>query len=142
VILSCNYEEVQALQTGTELLLSYGEGGNTSGAVAAPAEALAQVALLQPRLTGSLSIGTLAEQRWIRKAVGAICSSLHERMEAAVVEYHPAHEEAVNLYFDYAHAYGVLRRLDELGAEMAALIELMTGGAPTEATAAAVSFAD
>jgi hypothetical protein len=141
VILSCNFEELQALLAGAELLLENGYGG-AAGAVAAPAEALAQVALLQPRLTGALSIATLAEQRWVRKAVAAICSRLHDRMDEMVLEYHPAHESAVAYYFDYAHAYGVLRRLDAMGAEMAAIIELTTGSRPTDASASSVTFAD
>jgi hypothetical protein len=141
VILSCSFEELQALSAGAALLLDPGPFGN-SGAVAAPAEALAQVAHLQPRLTSSLSINTLAEQRWIRTAVAAICENLHERMDETVLEYHPAHEQAVAYYFDYAHAFGVLKRLDEMGAEMTALIELMTGTSPTPESARSINFTD
>lgn len=141
MILNCNYEELQALATGAELLLDADPIG-AAGAVAAPSEAQIQVANLQPRLTGALSIDTLAEQRSVRKAVAAICDRLHSRMDQKVVEHHPAHEEAVALYFDYAHAYGVLTRLDEIGVEMTALIELMTGAPPTDETARSVTFDD
>jgi hypothetical protein len=141
VLLICNFEELQALSTGADLLM---EGGSfdSVGAVAAPPEAYAQVAMLQPRLKTSLDIETLDEQRWVRKAVAAICHELHERMDEKVLEFHPAHEEAVAYYFDYAHAFGVLHRLDDIGAEMTAMIELMTGQAPSLDAARGVNFSD
>lgn len=123
-------------------MLLDGSGDASSGAVAAPAEAIVHVSLLQPRLTHSLSIGTLAEQRWVHHAVAAICQNLHDRLEEKVLEYHPAHEEAVGLYFDYAHAYGVLRRLEEMGIEMEAMVELITGEPVTDASAQSVNFPD
>jgi hypothetical protein len=141
VILHCNFEELRALASGAELLLA-GCDESCGSVVAAPAEALAQVELLRPRLNESLSITTLAEQRAVRGAIALICEGLHERMEEKVLQYHPAHEEAVNLYFDYAHAIAVLSRLDEIGAEMSALIELMTGAAPTDTAASTVTFPD
>jgi hypothetical protein len=141
VILNCNYEELQALASGADLLLDAGGMGMT-GTVVAPSEALVQVALLKPRLRTSLSIGTLAEQRWVRRAVAAICQNLHDRMDEKVLQYHPAHEEAVAYYFDYAHAFAVLGRLDEMGHEMAAMIELITGSLPTDVSAETVTFAD
>lgn len=141
MILSCNYEELQALSTGADLLLDP-IGIGYGGSVAAPVEALAQVAMLQPRLKASLSIDTLEEQRWVRQAVAAICSRLHERMDEKVLEYHPAHEEAVALYFDYAHVFAVLGRLDAMGAEMTGLLELMTGEQPTDAVAKRIKFVD
>jgi hypothetical protein len=141
VILSCNFEELRALASGAELLLE-GERGSSTGMVAAPAEALVQVAVLLPRLNASLSIGSLSEQRWVRGAVGAICQNLHDRLDDKVVEYHPAHEEAVALYFDYAHAFAVLKRLDEMGVEMAGMIELITGARPTDQTAQSITFPD
>ena len=140
MILHCNYEELHALAAGAELILdpfSVGTGG-----VAAPMQAVTQVAMLQPRLTESLSIATLEEQRWVRRAVDAICTALHERMDEKVLEYHPAHEEAVTLYFEYAHAFGVLRRLDAIGSEMTDMIELMTGEPATEDSARKVAFPD
>ncbi len=141
MILNCSFEELRALEFGADLLLGSPVTAS-AGAVAAPAEALAEVALLQPRLAGSLSIETLSEQRSVRQAVAAICQGLHDRLDEKVLEYHPAHEEAVALYFDYAHSFGVLRRLDEMGAEMTAMIELITGESPTEASARAVAFPD
>ena len=139
MILSCNFEELQALNSGAELLLESGHFASL-GPASLPSEPNGGVAQLRPRLTSALNIETLAEQRWVRKAVAAICRELHERMEGKVLEYHPAHEEAVSLYFDYAHTYSVLCRLDEMGAEMTAIIELLTGQLPTEESARTVHF--
>jgi hypothetical protein len=141
MILSFNFEELRALETGTELFLT--EQQHTAGGpVVAPSEALADVDRLRPRLAAAISISTLADQRSLRKAVAAVCGELHERMEETVLRYHPAHEEAVSLYFDYAHVFGVLTRLDEIGTEMNALIELMTGAPASDESARGVTFPD
>lgn len=141
MILSFNFEELRALETGADLFLE--EQLHTSaGPIAAPSEARAEVERLRPRLAAAISISTLADQRTLRKAVAAIAGDLHERMEETVLRYHPAHEEAVSLYFDYAHVFGVLTRLDEMGTEMSALIELMTGGPISDEAARAVTFPD
>lgn len=141
MILNCNFEELRALASGAELLLS-GDRHAAEGGIAAPSAAAPAVERLRPRLDGDLSIPTLAAQRDIRSAVAAICEELHERLEAKVIEFHPAHEEAVSLYFDYAHAFGVLSRLDEMGVEMSAMIELITGEPASDETASSVSFPD
>lgn len=141
MILTFNYEELRALAEGAEMLLARSDR-SSPGPVVAPSEALAQVELLRPRLTGALSIDTLAEQRSVRGAVALICDGLHDRMEEKLIEYHPAHEEAVALYFDYAHVFSVLTRLDEIGAEMTAMIELITGQPPSTASSSNLSFPD
>ena len=141
MILHCNFEELRALATGVELLLTDTVRG-WQGPVVAPSEATTDVERLRSRLTESLSIATLAEQRSVRSAVSAVCEELHDRLEEKVLQYHPAHEEAVSLYFDYAHAFGVLNRLDEMGSEMTALIEVMTGTPVTDASASEVTFPD
>ena len=141
MILNCNFEELRALATGAELILS-DHGHASMGGIVAPATAVAEIEMLQPRLFGDLTITTLAEQRMVRKAVAAICEDLHDRLEEKVVQLHPAHEEAVSLYFDYAHTFAVLTRLDEMGAEMSAMIELTTGHPVTDAVAATYSFPD
>ncbi|MEX2582622.1 MAG: hypothetical protein WD766_05090, partial [Gemmatimonadota bacterium] len=81
-------------------------------------------------------------QGGVGRGVAAICRDLHERMDEKVLEYHPAHEEAVLLYFDYAHAFAVLSRLDVMGAEMTAMVELITGERPTDESAKSVKFPD
>lgn len=140
MILTFSYEELRALAVGADLLLSRWDL-SSPGLIAAPPESLAEVELLRLRLTGPLSIDTLSEQRSLRGAVAMICDDLHDRMEAKVIEYHPAHEEAVALYFDYAHTFSVLARLDQIGAEMSAMIELMTGESPSKESSA-IAFPD
>jgi hypothetical protein len=124
MILHCNFEELRALSSAGEMILTAAGGG-----VAAPPEQRARVERLLPRLTGDFSIESLADQRGVREAVDYICRDLHHRMDEKIVEYHPAHEEAVALYFDYGHSRTVLHRLEHMGAEMEALAELMGGGA-------------
>jgi hypothetical protein len=141
VILHCNFEELRALSAGAEVVLGAAVGSSDSP-VAAPSEAVAQLEMLVPRLTGDLSVATLAEQRQLRGAVALICETLHARMNEQILAYHPAHEEAVLVYFDYAHTRTVLDRVDRMGAEMGAIIELIAGEAATEETARTVSFSD
>lgn len=139
MILHMDFEEVQALSSGVELVLA-ALHSETGSAVIAPPEALADAESLRPRLTGDLSIDTLAEQRRIRRAVALVCDHLRERLESKVIEYSPGHEDAVHLYFDYAHVLTVLDRLDRMGAEMSAMIEVMTGRPVTDAAAATITF--
>ena len=141
MILQCNYEELRALASGAELLLTF-PAEEARGSIVAPSEAVTEVQQLRTRLDSSLSIRTLAEQRSVRTAIAAICEDLHERLEEKVLQFHPAHEEAVSLYFDYAHAFGVLKRIDEMGVEMRAMLELMSGGTVTDEAAAEVNFPD
>ncbi len=143
MILQCNFEEIRALAAGAELVFAHVPAGERS-AVAAPAEAEAatHIEQLLPRLTGDLSIQSLADQQRVRIAVAAICETLHDRLEARVLEHHPAHEEAVANYFDYAHVRTVLHRLDGIGAEMNAMIELMTGAPATAESARTITFPD
>jgi hypothetical protein len=126
MILACNYEEVTALSHGARALL--GESFTESySAVAAPTEAREAVEAILPLLTGDLSFSTLAEQQVAEMAVDSIVEHLRETMEVNVAATHPAAEEAVAAYFEFAHALSVLSRLQELGAEMRALLEVMTG---------------
>jgi hypothetical protein len=141
VILNCNFEELRALATGAELILSHHSHPSVGGIVA-PSAAVTEIEQLVPRLVGDLTISTLAEQRMLRKAIAGICEDLHDRLEEKVVQLHPAHEEAVSLYFDYAHTFAVLNRLDQLGAEMRAVIELTTGQPANDVVAATYSFPD
>lgn len=141
MILYCNFEELRALAAGAELLVG-GVCAAPSATVIAPCESTSQVDELLPRLVGDLSIATLAEQRRIRVAVAAICEGLHGQLDHTVIEYSPAHEHAVNLYFDYAHARTVLDRLDRLGAEMGAMVELISGEPVTAESAETVTFPD
>lgn len=136
MILHCNFEELRALSSAIELM-AY-EAERAGAAVAAPPEGMAKVERLLPRLTGDVSIETLDDQRLVREAVGILVADLLRRLDDKVLEFHPAHEEAVALYFDYAHGRTVLSRLDRMGAQMEAIIDLISGDHST----AGLSFPD
>jgi len=140
MILRCNFEELGALNKGAVALLggSPGEGPP----VAAPPEGWEEVQALLPRLTGDLTMETLADQRGVLRAVATIVARLKEEMDASVLATHPAEETAVSAYFLYAHALSVLNRVTELGQEMEALIEVMTGSPPTPEVATSIRFPD
>jgi len=140
VILRCNYEESNALAHGVRAFLG-GDLSSTSP-VAAPPEERVLVEGLSRRLGGDISVDTLAEQRALERAVEAVVTQLRVEMETAVAHTHPAHEGAVAAYFEFAHAYAVLARLREMGAEMAALIELVSGAPPTDELARSFVFPD
>ena len=110
--------------------------------MAAPPAARAEVGALEERLVGDLSVDTLAEQRALASAVSAIVECLRVEMETLVGETHPAHEGAVAAYFDYAHSLSVLQRLREIGGEMEAMIEVMTGRPADVGAATGFHFPD
>lgn len=140
MILRCNYEEVNALLAGARVLL---EGPGEAGCpVVAPPTERASVEALVGRLDGDLAVSTLHEQREVAFAVEIIVECLRAEMDAAVVATHPAAEVAVAAYFDYAHAFAVLGRVRELGEEMEALIEVVTGEAATPEVARSFVFPD
>lgn len=134
MILHFNFEELRALSAAIELMAT--DSGRL-GAVSAPPEGVAKVEQLLPRLTGDFSIDSLEDQRRVREAVGILVSDLHRRLDDKVLEFHPAHEEAVALYFDYAHGRTVLNRLDRMGAQMEAIIDLIG-----DHSAAGINFPD
>jgi len=137
----CNYEELRALRQGARVLLR-AAGDEEGPSVAAPPEGVDDVERLLPRLDGDLDIDTLNEQRAVAAALRAIVERLRSDMEATVIASHPAHETAIEAYFDYAHALSVLGRAEEMGAEMEALIEVVTGQAATEEVARTFVFPD
>ena len=129
MILHCNFEELGALKQGARVLLGHGRGG--ASPVAAPPEGREEVEGLLPRLTGDLTIETLAEQRRVVRAVSVIVERLRDEMDLSIISTHPADEAAVATYFLYGHALAVLARVTEMGQEMEALIEVVTGAPPT-----------
>lgn len=140
MILHFNYEELRALRSGAEALLE-GEAVEVS-TVLAPSAARARVEALLPMLGGDVSLSTLQELRDIQAAVGAIVEGLRVEMESTVVMTHAAHEGAVAAYFDFAHSFTVAHRIREMASEMEALIELVTGEAPTGESARTFQFPD
>ncbi len=140
VIVHCNFEELTALKAGAHQVL---DGyAPEHGMVAAPPEEREQVAALMPRLGGDFSVTTVAEQRSLLHAVAIIVGILRIEMESLVAANHPADEFAVSAYFDFAHAFSVQARLYEVGLEMEALVELVTGGPVTEELARDFVFPD
>lgn len=138
MILHCNYEELSALKQGAGIFLGRAPGGGPP--VAAPPEGRAEVEALLPRLEGDLSIETLAEQRWVARAILSIVERLKEDMDLFLITSHPADESAVSSYFHYGHALAVLARVAEMGQEMEALIEVVTGAPPSPDVARAFRF--
>ena len=140
MIVHCNFEELSALKSGARQVL---DGyAPESGMIAAPPEEREQVAALMLRLGGDFSVTTLAEQRSLLHAVAIIVGILRIEMESVVVAHHPADEFAVSAYFAFAHALSVQACLYELGLEMEALVELVTGGPVTEELARDFVFPD
>ena len=129
MILHCNFEELGALKEGAATYLGDARGEGSS--VAAPPEGRAEVEALLPLLSGDLTIDTLSEQRWVALAVSKIVERLKDEMDLSIITAHPADEFAVASYFLYGHALAVLSRVTEMGQEMEALIEVVTGGPPT-----------
>jgi hypothetical protein len=140
MILHCNFEELGALKRGATALLGDGSGGDAP--VAAPPEGRAEVEALVQRLSGDLAIETLAEQRRVFKAVTAIVTRLREEMDLSIMAAHPADESSVAAYFLYAYALTVLVRLADMGEEMEALIEVVTGEPATPDMAETFLFPD
>ncbi len=140
MILHFNYEELTALRAGAEVFLGRRETGG--GGVLAPAEERVHVEALLSLLDGEVSLSTLREVRDVQAAVAAVIAMLRAEMESLVVATHPAGEQAVAAYFDFAHVFTVAHRLDEMASEMEALIELVTGEPPTQASARTFLFPD
>ena len=140
MILYISYEEVRALRQGARSFLR--DEGPGACVVAAPPAARAEVSALEERLVGDLDVDTLAQQRTLASALSSIVECLRVEMETLVGETHPAHEGAVAAYFDYAHALSVLARVRDMGSEMEAMIEVMTGKPADVAAATAIHFPD
>ena len=140
MILHCNFEELGALRKGAQSLL--GHPPREGAPVVAPPEGREEVEALLPLLSGDLVFETLADQRSVLKGVMAIVTRLREDMEITILAAHPADETAVASYFLYAHALGVLNRVVEVGQEMEALIEIMTGTPASDEAAATFRFPD
>ena len=140
MILHCTFEELSAISAGAERVLA--EAGSGATLVVAPPEIVADVETLLPRLVGDISLTTLAEQQSVARAITYIVAELKQRMDSAILEEHAAGEFAVGAYFDYAHTLTIQDRVARMGAEMSALIEVMTGRAPTAEAAREFTFPD
>lgn len=126
------------MSAGGHRLVDAAGGGDH--AVIAPPQPLADLEALLPRLNGDIEITSLVEQRAMHRALAYLLADLSIRLDTAIVEQHPAAEDAVLAYFDYAHVKGVLFRLERLGAQMEAIIEVATGTVADDETAATFLF--
>ncbi len=140
MILRCSFEEMKAVQAGARVALTGLEGDRT--AVAAPPSVREDIDRLTTNLDGDLALSTLEEQRTVERALRSVVGALRAELEVAVVASHPAAEPAVSAYFEFAHALTFLERVRTLGAEMEALIEVVTGEAPTPESSRSFVFPD
>lgn len=124
MILHCDFEELQALDRGAGLVLE-AHAARSSWMAPVADGLLAQVEDLRPLLTGTISMADLQEVEAVQGAVNLISRTLLRLMQERIIEYHPAYEDAVNLYFDYAHVLGVEHRVNHMAAEMHALADLI-----------------
>lgn len=138
VILQFNFEELSALREGARILLEDSAGEHA--AIVAPPIERVHVQELMARLDGDLSIETLSEQRVVAEALTAIVEVLRADMESTILAHHPGDEGAVTSYFDFGHALSVLGRVERIGDEMEAVIEVVTGGEATEEIARTFLF--
>ena len=136
MILHCSFEELSALTSSIERVLDQADRGG----VAAPPDILPDLEALAPRLTGDLNLETLADQQRLERAIEHVLWDTRDRMESLILEQYPAAENAVQAYFDFAYLLTVHERIRQLGDEMRALIELMTGEPPSKETAGSFSF--
>jgi hypothetical protein len=140
VILHCNFEELTALRAAAARVLEGAGPGELS--IAAPTESIHAVHALEPWLEGDMELESLVEQRSVQRAMQTLLADVRVRMDREVLAGHAAAEDAVATYFEYAHILTVLDRVQRIGAEMEALIELMTGAPPDEASAATFNFSE
>lgn len=126
MILRLSFEEVTALNSAAARMLR----GPGEASVLAPPEALAELESRLP-LEGDISVATLREQNRLHGAVRTVLRDLKGRMDAFVVDQYVGSEDAVNAYFDYANVLALESRLAGIGAEMEALLEVMTGERPS-----------
>ncbi len=124
VIVTCSYEELNALRSGADGLL---DPGPSAGAADTPNTTRVALEFLLTRISGDLSLSTLAEQMEAEHAVQVIVGHFRSEMELYVLSAHPAAEASVAAYFDFAHALTVLERIRVAGEEMRILVEVVTG---------------
>jgi hypothetical protein len=140
VILYLNFEEVTALSAEAERMLDASAAAGHG--IAAPPQFLADVEQFAQLLIGDVAITSLDQHRRIRRVVDVMLQRSRGRMDAAITDQHPAAEMAVASYFDYAHLLSASHRLDVIGAEMEAMVRVMTGDDPDSDSGRRFSFPD
>jgi len=140
MILTCNYEEITALAHGARVYLE--DDGGADVLLPTPGANRVAVEALLGRLGGYLSVRTLEDQRDLETGIRTVVQFLREEVDSRVLAAHPADEEAVSAYFDFAHSLSVLQRVIQMGEEMTALVELMSGDVPGERSVREFVFPD
>ncbi|HUF50605.1 MAG TPA: hypothetical protein VMN60_07230 [Longimicrobiales bacterium] len=140
MILYLSFEELAALNTSASDVLADNAAG-THGVVAPP-QVIAEIEQVLPLLVGDVGLRSLDDQRRMQHAVRYLTIHARRQMERAVIEEHPAAEPAIAAYFIYAQLLTVANRLDAIGAEMAAVIKLLTHEQPDSEAARRFTFPD
>ena len=138
MILYLSFEELAALGAGAERLL-FANAASGHG-IAAPPQLIADVESFAQRLTGDISISSMEDQRTLHLVVKHLLDRSRGQMDEAVILQHAAAESAVAAYFEYAHVLSVSTRLQAIGEEMAAIVQLMTGDDPDSESGRRFSF--
>lgn len=123
MILYLSFEELAALGSSVERVLF--AHAATGHGIAAPPRIIEDVEKFSQRLTGDITITSLEDQRTLDLVVKHLLEDSHARMQEMIVVEHAAAEGAVAAYFEYAHVLGVSHRLQAIGDEMAAIVQLI-----------------
>lgn len=138
MILYLSFEELSSLRSGTDRVLE--ADAHAGAGIAAPPQVIADLEQLAPLLTGDITVSTLEQQRRLRGAVAHLLHDTRLQMERFILDQHAAAESAVAAYFDYAHLLAVLRQLDRMREEMAAMVQILTGDDPESEAARRFCF--
>ena len=138
MILYLSFEELTALSAEAERVLDANAAAGHG--IAAPPQFLAEVENFADQLVGDVSVTSLEHQRSMRRVIDVLLQRCRARMDATIVDQHPAAESAVAAYFDYAHVLAASSRLDVIGTEMEELIRVMTGDDPDSDAGRRFSF--
>jgi hypothetical protein len=141
VILYLSFEELTALSAEAERVLDASSTAPGYG-IAAPPQFLAEVESFAQLLVGDVAVTSIDQHRSMRRVVDVLLQRCRARMDAVILEQHPAAESAVAAYFEYAHVLAASSRLDVIGAEMDAMVRLMIGAEPDSEAARRFSFPD
>jgi hypothetical protein len=140
MILYLSFEELTALSAEAERVLAASQAARFG--IAAPPAFLTEVEQFAQLLVGDVTVENLDQQRSMRRVVEHLLDRCRVRMDRLVLEQHAAAESAVAAYFDYAHVLTARQRLDEIGAEMTALVDVLTGEGAESETARRFEFPD
>jgi hypothetical protein len=139
VILYLSFEELTALSAEAERARdAFGQGRG----IVAPPQLHAEVENFAQLLTGDVSVTSLEQQESMRRVLDVLLQRARTRMDSSILEEHAAAESAVAAYFDYAHMLSASQRLDVIGAEMHAMLQLMAGRELDSEAARRFSFPD